>query len=473
MTAEFYNFSKRRNSTKTPSVAGTQKTIVLKENTSMISPSIILSGHDFSYNYVYITEFGRYYFVNDIVVLDNNMSQYNLVEDVLASNITAIGNTVAHIAYSSTGWDKDLTDARIAVKGTKNIYHDTQALGFDSYGCYIIGVVNNQSDAKLGALSYYAMYPSELNKLINYFMDSGFLNEMQQYFNGNSMDFIQSCIWVPVNPTPFCGTMRLNFYLGDTLVCSDYSQVPPTPAAINSYPVTSPIQQLGLTVSVSLGSKYLDFRDAEPYTSASLYLPGVGLTDLNASDFYSSANVNIQTIFDITTGDCTYKIYDDSNQLLKTVSFNAAASVSLSQVNTNIGGALAAIGGTTSGLIGTAGSAVSLNPMGVLASGVGTLASASAGIMAANHRSASIKGNNSGRSGFYTNTASTIVVRQYTEDPDDANYIAKVGRPVGKTHAISNHSGYVQCEAASVSIAGDNIERDEINSLLNSGIYYE
>lgn len=472
MTADFYNFSKRRNSTATPTGQPTQKTIVLKENTSITSPSIVLAGNDVSYNYVYISSFGRYYFVNDITILTNGTTQYDLVEDVLASNKTAIGNTVAHIAYSSTGWDKDLIDARIAVKGTKSIYHDSQSLGFSSAGCYIVGIVNNQSGGKLGALSYYRMDAYQLSLLIKWMMKDDFYNQIKNYFNGKPIDFIQSCIWVPVDGTGFVGSVETTLYLGDTAV-ADYSTVPATPVLISYYPITTVTKQIGSIVSVSLGSKFQDFRDNQPYSSASLYLPGVGLTDLNINDFYESNNVNIQTIFDITTGDCTYKIFDDSNQLLKTVSFNASASVSLSQVNINSAGALAGIGGVVGGVVGLGISALSLNPMGAVTSGVGILAGASGAIMSANQRSTSIKGTNSGRSGFYDIMASTIVVRQDTEDPDDASYIATFGRPVGKTHAISNHSGYVQCEDASVSISGDNIERDEINSLLNRGFYYE
>ena len=423
------------------------------------------------YVYAYIPKWDKYYFIGTPAIITNYHVQYDLEEDYLASRKTEIGSTVAHIAYSSTGWDKDLTDGRIAVKGTKTIYHDSQSLGFDG-GCYIIGVVNNDNNGKLGALSYYRMDAANLAKLIKYMMQDSFWDKIKQYFNGKTLDFIQSCIWVPVSGSGFVGTMQTTFYVGDTAI-ADYSTVPETPVYITSYPVTTPVAELGSVVSLSLGSKFQDFRDNQPYSSASLYLPGVGLTDLNINDFYESASVNVQTIFDITTGDCTYKIYDDTNQLLKTVSFNASASVSLSQVNINSAGAIAGIGGAVGGVVGLGLSAVTMNPVGMATAGVGILAGASAAVMSANQRSTSIKGTNSGRSGFYTRTASTVVVRQDTEDPDSANYIARCGRPVGQTHAISNHSGYVQCEGASVSIAGDNSERDIINNYLNTGFYYE
>ena len=426
---------------------------------------------ELDYVYAYIPKFDKYYFVSSPTILTNYQVQYDLVEDYLASRKTEVGSTVAHIVYSSTGWDKDLTDARIGVKGTKTIYHDSQALPFTSAGCYIVGVVNDQTDGKRGALSYYRMDATNLAKLIKWMMNDDFWNKIRNYFTGKPMDFIQSCIWCPVDGSDFGNTLQTTMYLGSTAV-ADYSTVPETPVYISYYPISTTIKAYSI-VSVSLGSKFNDFRDAQPYTSASLYLPGVGLTDLNANDFYESANVNIETIFDITTGDCTYKIYDDTNQLLKTVSFNASASVSLSQVNINSAGAIAGIGGAVGGVVGLGVAAVTMNPLAGVTAGVGILGGASAAIMAANQRSTSIKGTNSGRSGFYTNSASSVVVRQDTEDCDDASYIARIGRPVGKTHAISNHSGYVQCEAASVAIAGDNTEREIINNYLNTGFYYE
>lgn len=466
-------FSKRKNSTKLPSDAGTKIDIVLKEDTNEENPTIILSGHDRHISYVFLPEFGKYYFVSSPTILTDNMTQYDLEEDYLASHKTGVGSTVAHIVYSSTGWDKDLVDGRIAIKGTKEIFSDPKTLGFNSTGCYVIGYVNNQNDGKMGALSYSVMSTSEMASMIGHMMETKFFDDLVQHFSGKVLDFIQSCIWVPIDGSGFVSpTASSRMYLGSN-VLADYSVTPPAPYNIFHYPVITPVARLGGIVSLSLGSKYQDFRDSQPYTSISLYLPGVGLVDLNANDLYSSDNINVETIFDITTGDCTYRLYTDDNELIKTVSFNASASVSLSQTNMNSAGVLGAIGGTAGGVIGLGAAVAGLNPVGVATAGVGILAGASAALMAANQRSTSIKGTNSGRSSFFDVNAVSVVFRQYTEDPDDANYIAKFGRPVGLTHAINNHSGYVQCENASVDIVGSSSERDAINGYLNSGFYYE
>lgn len=472
MTITYWtNFSKRKNSTKQPST-GTDLTVKLKEECSIINPIFQSATMPANTNYIYVAEWSRYYFVTNVTYITNTIKEFSCEVDVLASFKSAISSTVAHIAYSSTGWDKDLTDGRIAIKGTKTIYHDSKSVGLSSNGCYIIGIVNNDADGKLGALSYYRISGYELSRLIKYMMATDFYDEVKQYFSGSPMDFIQSCIWVPVDGTGFVGTVKLNLSLGDS-VLTDYDVTPPAPISITVYPISTPVKELGSIVSLSLGSKWQDFRDNQPYTSASLFLPGVGLTDLNINDFYESNNVNVQTIFDITTGDCTYKIFDDTNELLKTITFNTAASVSLSQVNINAGGALTGIGGAVGGVLGLGMSAVAMNPLGMAGSTVGILAGASSAIMAANQRSTSIKGTNGGRSGFYDSMASVVVIRQDTEDCDDASYIARIGRPVGLTHAISNHSGYVQCENASVTNAGTTLEKDRINQYLNTGFYYE
>ena len=68
--------------------------------------------NDFSYDYCYISEFDKYYSVRLRTVITNKIVQYELEEDSLASKKTAIGATVAHIAYAATGWDKWLIDSR-------------------------------------------------------------------------------------------------------------------------------------------------------------------------------------------------------------------------------------------------------------------------------------------------------------------------------------------------------------------------
>ena len=117
--------------------------------------------------------------------------------------------------------------------------------------------------------------------------------------------------------------------------------------------------------------------------------------------------------------------------------------------------------------------ALTSNPAAVVGGAAATVSSGASLTLSANHRASSIKGTIGGRTSALLNQFVLTGFYMDTEDCTNANYIARKGRPVCKTQAISNHSGYVQCDDASVSIGGESWERDQINSFLNGGFFYE
>ena len=134
----------------------------------------------------------------------------------------------------------------------------------------------------------------------------------------------------------------------------------------------------------------------------------------------------------------------------------------VSSIGGVVGGAAAlAVGGMTGNAGMTIGGAGAL------------LASATNTVLSYNKRSTSLKGNLGGRTS--TEIQDIIFTGYYmdTEDVDNTSYKAVKGRPVGVSHAISNHSGYVQCDDASVNIGGTALERQRINDYLNAGFFYE
>lgn len=65
-----------------------QKAIVngtFKENTSITQPRVVIEYNQLNFNYVYIDAFSRYYFVNDIIVINNKYIELVLSVDVLMS----------------------------------------------------------------------------------------------------------------------------------------------------------------------------------------------------------------------------------------------------------------------------------------------------------------------------------------------------------------------------------------------------
>lgn len=73
----------------------------LRENTVITAPVITveISGA-FDYNYAYIADFGRYYFISKIEIQRNKLFRLELRVDVLMSNSTSILGSNATVLYS-------------------------------------------------------------------------------------------------------------------------------------------------------------------------------------------------------------------------------------------------------------------------------------------------------------------------------------------------------------------------------------
>lgn len=72
--------------------AGGTYSCSLKETTSILNPVLVIRTTDpvYNYNYLYIQEFGRYYFINDIKSVNNNVWEISAHVDVLETYKTAI-----------------------------------------------------------------------------------------------------------------------------------------------------------------------------------------------------------------------------------------------------------------------------------------------------------------------------------------------------------------------------------------------
>lgn len=463
MNVQFYSFSKRRNSTKQPSGSGTIIDCKLKEGTSVKNPKLQISGRTFGYNYAYIPDFGRYYFVNDIISESYDITTYVLEEDSLASNKTAIGSTVARIGYSSTGYNVWIPDTRISVEQDKTVTAVSTPTDFSSVGCYILSCLSDNLVSSHGIATSFLLDLGDMTRLHQPLVDPGFMQRLFNSVKGNLIDTLFGCIFVPfdINKCPVSGSGNLHVANEDTGI--SVSVVNGTGLySANTYYITIP-------------HRYNDFRDYEPYTTAQLYLPGVGCVDLCLADYQGATQIAIQCVFEYGTGDVTYFLSPDTagSKIVQTFTVNCASQCPLGQTTSNTGSALTgAIGTVASGAAAIAGIASGGAGTAVAATG-SLLMNAANTALQANRRGASLKGGIGGRTDSLYTSITLVVFANDTENCAAANYIAQRGRPVAATHSINNHSGYVQCDDASVSITGDAWERDQINSYLNSGFFYE
>ena len=92
--------------------SGGSYTCTLKDTTSVLNPVLILRTSDpvYNYNYLYIQEFGRYYFINDIRSVNNNVWEISAHVDVLETYKTAILANSAVIKRQASQYNLYLDD---------------------------------------------------------------------------------------------------------------------------------------------------------------------------------------------------------------------------------------------------------------------------------------------------------------------------------------------------------------------------
>ena len=482
MTVKFYNsFYKRRNSTK--QLTGTETAYShdckLKANCSEHDPVLILASNDYSYTYAFIQNWAKWYFVTDAVSLANGLIEYHLTEDVLATYRSDIGNTKAHIAFSSNGYDPMIIDPRIQVKNSRQMDYSEDTTAVFGGGCYILSVFNDQDMPSNGAAASYCLTPTGMKKVRKWMCSSSIFAAIANDIHGEPIKSIFSCIYVPYSiPTSGAGALATPVsyvYVGEQSSGLLDTTVPEA-AIIESYPIISK------TFTLACHLRYSDFRAYEPYTSGNIFLPGIGLVDVNMGDFRGSSSIKVRMILEVVTGNVTYHICDSTGlAIIQTLKCNVACQTPLGQMVLDGSGVMNGIGTVVGGAAALVGAVVTEGGSLAIGAAAGAMVAGAANTaLAANRRASSISG---GNSGFRTIAAfdycSHYEYSQDTEDPDAADYIATRGRPYGGVSKIKDlfdnlhPSGYVQCEGGSVDSLANSREKDEINTFLNGGFYYE
>lgn len=90
----------------------------------LIDPTIILdlTGYiDLGFNYLFITELGRYYFVKKVILLDNGFVQISCHIDVLKTYSSDILRTEQYVLRQQNKCDYRLPDNKYNIKSNRNL----------------------------------------------------------------------------------------------------------------------------------------------------------------------------------------------------------------------------------------------------------------------------------------------------------------------------------------------------------------
>ena len=215
--------------------------------------------------------------------------------------------------------------------------------------------------------------------------------------------------------------------------------------------------------SVSVPETKFNATDYAPYTTLHLYLPFIGIVELDTQECMN-ADILVTYKVDVYTGTCLATVSVDrdvdmpNNPILYTYSGNCSQQLPLTSGNAT-GMLSALIGGITAGL-----SVASGGGLGVLA---GTQIAGQS--LAHEMFHVSHSGNISANAGIMGNKKPYLIIgRRHNYDAN--NYNALYGYPSNKTVILNNHTGYVKVKSCFLKTSATQPEHDEIMSLLRGGV---
>lgn len=312
MQVRFYAFRKRINSTKKPTQKDADGQLsffaecVLKDSTSVIAPQITLIFPQgllspSSYNYAYILDFHRYYFVTDITFVQNRVS-YTLACDVLATYWDTLKETTQYVLRSASAGDLSIVDNLYPVTSTiSHGYTLTTGWSFDSLstGYYVLGIINKATDT-VGCVSYYVMTSAQFAGLRSALMtDYAYMGisatEISQELSRaiiNPFQYIVSCKWFPEKP-PTAGEVSTISVSGWDFTGGSASKLASSAVIIKQFTIDVPMHP-----QIARG-KWLDFR---PYSNFYFYFPPFGVIPIDASKLTANRTLDVFVRIDCISG---------------------------------------------------------------------------------------------------------------------------------------------------------------------------
>lgn len=449
-TLTTYNINKRKNSTMLPSGAGGSIDVVLKNTTSFLSPTFLVSATLIDWNYCLYN--GRYYFVTDVVSERNNLWEVHCVEDYLATWKAAILASAQYVEYSSNVFSEKLYDPRCQ-QLTDCIWTTANATFPPSQAAspynYLLTVNGKNTGAVTGFSTMFLVTPTELGLLNNALYTDSVLEELVQFIT-NPLETVVACRQTGLTPSHTAAS---------EIVLGTYA------TNINAAKVTNTAESY--TVNVSIPWHYSDFRRMPQWTSATLFLPYVGWVNLNTSDFLEADSLMIRCLLDFAGCEVVYLVYGTEGEAGNPIGMyqgNFGADVPVSNAQMGIGSMGAGVG--------IVAAATQLaNPWARAAGFIAGGANLAEGLFG---RSYTMTGGYGGNAMALQSDNIVLALLTRTTRQEPSLYAPIIGRPCMQTIPLATCIGYLQTSNASVSAVGMiDEERTTVNNMLDGGVYIE
>ena len=460
-----FNYSKKDNSTAHPSASdGTRYRCSVKTGSSIISPVIEISVEELpGYNYAYIGNFKRWYFVTNIT-FDRGVWVLSLACDVLASYRKEIGATAMYFERSSAGQNTALKDSLYPVSGTSSVNVNTFEYGnLMTFGSGTISVTV-LSQASAAGLSTYIFSPTEFYKFCDSFMATGTdssesvwdsVAESIKITTFEPLRYLGNVLWFP-NSISHSNTAITSLKLGNFTATGFTCYRLATNASPTKIHYTPAIPK---HPQASSRGKWVNLA---PCTEYELQLPPFGTISLDTTALMDASSIDISILPDAMTGAARCIVTSSTGVSLADLAGQWGVPIQLaSMVNMNYG---AAITSAISAGMG-AGAALTGDIPGAISGAVQTVK----GIGDMVKGSVSTSGSTGSIIDHQTNK---VLYSRFFTVADDDN--ANAGRPYCKVSTPATLTGFLQAQKGLVQSAqATRPELDAVNAYMEGGFYFE
>lgn len=459
-TVNLFEMSKRENSTRRPTGNGYVIECEAHEPIDLMSPTFLINlSAPFDYNYLYISIWDRYYWI-DNWTYNKGLWEAACSIDPLASWRNDIGGMTEYVLRSADEWTPDVVDTTYPLTATVTTNRINMA-GWDipnnPTGSHVVGIVSGN-----GLVRYYliddiaefgqAMFGEDLwDEIIKDDpgkQQGGVVSFMKAQFN--PLQYVVSLTWFPfevphtINKYPvYFGYFDSGYeaYLISTasyMLCSGTIHVPQHPQSHRGI--------------------YLNLA---PYTRLRVSAFPWGEVDLDTTKFANKDEIRFQAFLDPVTGSTKLYIANGDGDVIITLVGQMGVTEQLSQV---LKDNLATVTGGLSALAGAA-SALTGNVMG----GLATMASGIGNAISAQYPDVSTTGTNGARIAVAPSHISLIVTHQEIVGEDRQNH----GRPLCQRRRLNTLPGYLMISDPDVEISATKAEIQKIKEYMVNGFFYE
>jgi len=488
----FFSFSKKLNSTKRPPLeTGKVMQCEIKDTCDIINPVLVLDGIgpniESDYNYCYIEQWTRYYYVTRYVFKDGYWNLH-LSVDTLATWKSYIGASYQYIERAASDGDGSIVDNLTIGKGlaTVNNFKQYELFPYFESGTYVIsvqGAPHSASIATSGGTTYYALSSEAMQSFIYNLTDSSntqYSDISKEILKANldPFQFLVDCHWYPFD---IYSNRPDTYYV--TEIPLGWFKIPLTgKACIATSKFSKTISQISIPKHPQYSSILTHYLNNAKFHSIYIFLPGLGLQKLESDSLASATTLNVSILVDTFTGEAQYRLYTDLSTaplyiMQASIGVTIPLSVTYAATSQRGAGLISSFVNTASQIIFPSAAtrrSVSLaqefegsNPALTELNKISTLAN-----MMGNPTTLSC--NYSGNMGSRAIIDAYRQLQIYSVDiPVQFPDYTDVGYPVYRRGQLSKYSGYIKVIDAHCEAPATDGELSEINAFLSGGFFYE